>query len=68
MKSLTTDQITKLASRKGVKKTSVENFLFSMGEDPSAAWQNLRVDAQSYKWDSKTQKAISDGIILACKG
>lgn len=65
MRYLTDAEIDTLASRPGVKRTSVANYLSSMGEDPMAADINLKQDAKSYKWDPKTVKAIRDGILLA---
>lgn len=67
MRKLTEIEIISLASRKGVKKIAVENFLCSMGVAPGVAKDNLRLDAALYKWDNKTQKAIRDGILLAQK-
>lgn len=67
MRRLTSEEITKLASRVGVKKIAVENFLMSMGENHSDARSNLSVDARSYKWNSATVKAIRAGIALASK-
>ena len=65
MRYLTGAEIEKLASRKGVKKLSVENYLASMGDDAMAASINLTQDAKSYKWNAATVKAIRDGILLA---
>ena len=68
MSKLTAEQIEKLSKRKGVKAIAVTNFLGSLGDMSSSdAWNNLRADAKSYKWNAATQKAISDGIILAFK-
>lgn len=66
-RELTSEEIGKLASRAGVRKIAVENFLMSMGDDASAARANLGQDARDYKWNSATQKAIRDGISLASK-
>lgn len=65
MRSLKESEIEKLASRKNVKKMAVENFLMSMGDNSGAAYENLRADARSYKWNTATQNAISAGIKLA---
>lgn len=61
---LNAEQIEKLASRKGVKKIAVENFLGSLygNQTASDAYANLSMDARSYKWNAATVKAISDGI------
>ena len=69
MNPLTTDKIEKLASRKGVKKVAVENFLGTLWDSTSwSAFANLDADARSYKWNAATVKAIRDGINLAFKG
>jgi hypothetical protein len=64
--ALSSTDITKLASRKGVRKIAVENFLGTLGsEGPagrSGALQNLYSDAASYKWNSATVSAITSGI------
>jgi hypothetical protein len=66
---LTSAQIEKLASRKGVRRIAVENFLMSCpletGLDMTYAYGNLEMDAASYKWNAATVKAISQGIALA---
>lgn len=66
MKTLTREQVERLASRKGVKRTAVENFLGTLGgSSREEALVNLELDARSYKWTAKTVKAINDGIDLA---
>jgi hypothetical protein len=65
MRQLTGAEIEKLASRKGVKRMSVENFLATMGDDAMGASMNAAQDARSYKWNPATVKAIRDGIQLA---
>lgn len=68
LKALSGDQIEKFASRKGVKRIPVENFLASLnGSSVSDALMNVRNDARSYKWNAATEKAIRDGITLASK-
>ena len=68
LRQLTGAEIEKLAARKGVKRIAVENFLASMGTGfPSDARQNLHADAESYKWNAATVKAILAGITLASK-
>lgn len=68
MRKLTIEEIQKFSGRKGVTTIAVENFLGTMGEsDAREAFGNLRNDARSYKWNAATQKAISDGILMADK-
>jgi hypothetical protein len=64
MKELTHDEIEKYASRKGVKKIAVRNFLGTLGGAGSAAGElaNMRSDAASYKWNAATVAAITAGI------
>ena len=63
---LSSEVISKLASRAGVKRIAVENFLGSLGDlTKSEAFGNLNLDARSYKWNAATVKAISDGIKAA---
>jgi hypothetical protein len=63
---LSPDQIQKLATRKGVRRIAVENFLGTLGNEGGAmnAKRNLYADARDYKWNSATQTAISRGIDL----
>ena len=67
MQELTEQEIAKFASRKDVKRIAVYNFLSTLGNAGSEFGEltNMRMDAQSYKWNAATQKAISDGIRLA---
>ena len=65
MRQLTIPEINKLTSRKNVRKIAVENFLMTMGNNPSAASINMGYDADLYKWNNATIQAIIDGIILA---
>ena len=69
MRKLTDAEITKFASRAGVRKIAVENFLGSLGYAGSARDEvrNMRADATSYKWSAATQNAIEAGIKLAYK-
>lgn len=67
MRELSPEEIASLSSRPGVKKMAVENFLASMGNDSHGAWENLRADMSSYRWNEDTVQAISDGIVLAGK-
>lgn len=65
---LSMDEIEKLASRAGVKRVAVENFL--MGVSPSTGriddhLANLEMDARLYKWNAATVAAIRAGISKA---
>lgn len=68
VRELTSIEIEKLASRKGVKRIAVENFLGTNTSNPDAfaARSNLYMDAGLYKWNSATVNAILKGIDLAC--
>jgi len=68
MKKLTFNEIEKFASKKGVRRIAVENFLMSMGTNPMYAEANLDMDTRLYGWDLKTRNAIRAGIGLAMKG
>lgn len=70
MKNLTEAEIASYANRKGVKKIAVENFLGSLGNAGGiqAELANLQDDAQSYKWNSQTVRAIEAGIKKAYQG
>lgn len=58
-------EIDALASRPGVRRLAVENFLSTL-DHPGArlgdALANLVADAQAYRWDAATVEAIRDGI------
>lgn len=64
-------EIEKLASKPGVKKIAVENFLLTMGNNDNewTAIQNLELDSRLYKWNSQTKQAIKIGIkkYFSCK-
>ena len=66
-RSLTSEEIEVLASKKGVKRIAVENFLGTIDtESPiSAHRMNLSMDAQLYKWNAATEGAIQTGISVA---
>lgn len=65
---LSSIDIDKLASRKGVKSIAVQNFLGSLnGGSASDAYSNLQMDARLYKWNAATQNAIRKGIALHYK-
>lgn len=70
MRKLTIPEIEKLASRKGVRRIAVENFLMSVTANPNAyiARLNLNYDARLYKWNSATVRAIRSGIKLSGGG
>jgi len=65
MRALTEEEIERFASRKGVKRIAVENFLMSMGESSMNATGNLYRDAGLYGWNHFTVQAINEGIQLA---
>lgn len=65
MRKLSLEEIERFASREGVKRIAVENFLMSMGSVARDVSLNLHQDAGLYRWNSKTVKAIQDGILLA---
>lgn len=60
-------EIEKLASRAGVKKVAVENFLISLdtAAPKDAHLANLEMDARLYKWNAATVAAIRTGISTA---
>ncbi len=61
---LTSKQIETLASRPGVKRIAVENFLSSLSGNGSDDFENCRMDARLYKWNAATVAAINKGISL----
>lgn len=66
MRNLTSTEISKLTTRKGVKAVAVENFLTSLkGLNELQALGNLAQDAHSYKWNAPTVAAITKGIRMA---
>ena len=67
MKILTNEQIDKLASRKGVRKVAVENFLGTLYENCNRSEQmaNMYQDAAVYRWNGATVNALRAGIDLA---
>lgn len=67
LRKLTIKEIKKLASRKGVNRIAVENFLATLTNNPDleTAIRNLEKDAVLYNWNYATRKAILDGIKLA---
>ena len=67
MRHLTAEEIEALASKKGVRRIAVENFLSSMGTDSDAAYSNAEMDTRLYGWNAATRNAIYKGIALAKK-
>ena len=67
LRRLDVKEIDMLASRDGVRKIAVENFLMTISNNETVwiAEQNLGLDAGLYNWDLKTIKAISEGIRLS---
>lgn len=63
---ITSEQIEKLASRKGAKRIAVENFLGTLGTMSRAdALGNLDADARAYRWNAATVNAIRAGILAS---
>jgi len=67
MRTLTPQEIEHFASRPGVKRIAVENFLMSMGTDTTNAFNNLALDSKLYKWNVATFEAIEASIYLAAR-
>jgi hypothetical protein len=65
MRKLSNFEIEQFASRKGVRRIAVENFLSSMGDNAMYAGMNLSQDSRLYKWNTATIRAIREGINLA---
>jgi hypothetical protein len=67
MKHLTNEEILKLASKKGVKRIAVINFLSTLDLKIGAYGNtmNAGMDAAMYKWNSATVNAIMTGIRMA---
>ena len=66
---LTDRQIEVYASRPGVRRIAVENFLGSLGGvTASDARENLHLDEGLYRWNAATVRAIADGIDEAERG
>ena len=68
LRRLSRDEVERLAAKKGIRKMAVENFLMTVhnNENDWQARQNLALDTRLYNWNTKTVKAIVDGIKLAC--
>jgi hypothetical protein len=58
------EKIEELASRKGVRRVAVENFLMTISRDGpiDAHYANLQMDARLYNWNAATVAAIRAGI------
>ena len=67
MRDLTDVEIEKFASRAGVKRIAVVNFLGTLDERAGAGGNlyNATNDAISYRWNTATRAAIREGINLA---
>lgn len=62
---LTRSEIQMLASRPGVKRVAVVNFLGTLeGLTYEAALLNLDLDTRLYRWEYPTKHAIREGILL----
>jgi hypothetical protein len=60
------EKIEELASRPGVRRVAVQNFLFSLGDMTyEEAVGNLELDARSYRWNKETRRAIGEGLAYA---
>lgn len=64
LRKLTLEEVEAFASRRGVKRVAVENFLISVTACGSRrnAIGNVSLDAGLYGWNAATQRAIHDGI------
>lgn len=62
-------KIAELASRPGVRKVAVENFLGSLdGMTYQEAVGNCEMDARSYRWSLETVGAIREGLLAHFHG
>ena len=60
---LTATRIAELASRPGVRKTAVENFLSSLdGLTYEEAVANCVLDTRLYRWNHETSGTIREGL------
>ncbi len=67
MRSLTSQEIDRLATSEKVRYPAVINFLSSLSGNKSNDIMNLGCDAKQYGWNSPTVGAILKGIELAYK-
>ncbi len=67
LRRLTYTEIETLASRPGVRRIAVENFLCSFPTDLEPMYQNMNLhdDARAYGWNTQTVQAIKEGLRLA---
>ena len=69
---LTPETIQELANRPDVKKTAVENFLGTLEAGRSMTLQdtlhNLVDDANAYRWNDETIRAILEGVRMYFEG
>jgi hypothetical protein len=70
LKQLTAQQIERLASRPGVRRSAVEDFLNTVdaNHDAVEARRSLQADARRHGWGAETRGAIEEGIELVTKG
>lgn len=64
MRKLTGPEVEELASRSGVRRIAVENFLTTFPLDLNPMYQNMNLiaDARAYGWNQETIQAIRDGL------
>ena len=68
-RTLTPAEIEKLASRKGVRRIAVENFLSTVDTEMRLGdhLRNLNADTRSYGWKAATRNAIEAGLVRMYK-
>jgi hypothetical protein len=66
---LTSAEIETLATKEGVRKIAVENFLITVDSNSLKihALANLQMDEKLYNWNNATVAAIKEGIELSTK-
>lgn len=66
---ISAEKIEELASRPGVRRIAVENFLSTLGDMTyEEARANLDLDRRSYGWNDETYGAIWTGLLEARGG
>lgn len=67
---LTIAEIEKFASRPGVRRVAVENFLITATNNKTLLYAtlNLERDARMYNWNDETVAAIVDGLVQIFAG
>ena len=67
--NLSFNTIESLAKREKVRRIAVENFLGTANKSlpKESHLMNLQMDANMYKWNSQTVKAIKDGLEILYK-